>query len=187
MAHVMDEKPQLIEVNEDQPSARQRNVLAGISFAAATAGVAALGVYAMRGRGNPKRPWFRMLRKPTWQPSNQVFGPVWTVLYATLAYSGYRIWKAPVSRKRSIALGLWATQLALNGAWTPLFFGARRPVIALADIIALDAASLAYSVVASGVDKPAAGLVVPYLGWLGFATALNAKIVANNPSFMLKR
>ncbi len=178
----------LNEAKDDpQPRAQRRAVLAGIGFVAATGLAAGLGVLAMRGAGNPRKPWFRLLRKPSWQPPNQVFGPVWTVLYATLAYSGYRIWKAPASQERTVALGLWATQLALNGAWTPLFFGARRPVIALADIIALDAASLAYSVVAARVDKPAAALVVPYLGWLGFATALNAKIVANNPSFMLKR
>ncbi|CAN5116326.1 tryptophan-rich sensory protein [soil metagenome] len=187
----MNAKPELPDVidqsREEQVRARKRNVLAGIGFVAATAAVATIDTLIMRGPGSPKKPWFRLLRKPTWQPPDRVFGPVWTALYATIAYSGYRIWKAPPSKQRSVALGLWATQLALNGAWTPLFFGARRPVLALGDIIALDAASLAYSIVASRVDKPAAGLVVPYLGWLGFATALNAKIVANNPSFMLER
>jgi benzodiazapine receptor len=176
-----------MQVVDENPRARSHDVLAGIGFVAATAGVAALGALVMRGRGNPQKPWFRMLRKPTWNPPNTVFGPVWTVLYATVAYSGYRVWKAPPSKARRVALGLWAAQLAFNGAWTPLFFGARRPVIALADIMVLDAAALAYSVVASRVDKPAAGLVVPYLGWLGFATALNANIVATNPGFMLKR
>ncbi len=175
-----------IEVVDAEPRARKPNVLAGIGFVAATAAVAVAGTLVMRGKGNPKKPWFRLLKKPAWQPPNQAFGPVWTVLYAAVAYSGFRIWKAPASRERSIALGLWGTQLALNGAWTPLFFGARRPVIALGDIIALDAAALAYSIVASRVDKPAAGLFIPYLGWLGFATALNAKIVSANPSFMLR-
>lgn len=112
------------ETNPTLPRARQRTVLAGLGFVAATAGVAALGTL---GRA-----------------------------------------------------------LILNGAWTPLFFWARRLVFAMADMIALDATALAYTTVASRVDKPAAGLVVPYLGWLGFATALNAKIIAKNPSFMLR-
>ncbi|HEY0251319.1 MAG TPA: TspO/MBR family protein, partial [Kofleriaceae bacterium] len=166
--------------------ATKRTVLAGLGFAAATAAVAVAGTVLMQGRGNPKSLWFRMLRKPSYQPPNWAFGPVWTVLYAAIAYSGYRIWKAPKSPERNAALGLWGAQLILNGMWTPLFFGARRPIIALADIIALDATALAYTAVAAKVDRPAAGLVVPYLGWLGFATALNGSIVANNPDFMLK-
>ena len=174
------------ETNPTPPRARSRTVLAGLGFVAATAGVAAIGTALLRGRGNPNGLWFRALDKPSFQPPNRVFAPVWTVLYAAIAYSGFRIWSAPKSPERTTALGLWAAQLILNGAWTPLFFGARRPVLAMADMVVLDAAALAYTAVASRVDKTAAGLVVPYLGWLGFATALNAKIVANNPSFMLK-
>ncbi len=174
------------ETNPTPPRARQRTVLAGLGFLAATAGVAALGTLVMRGRGKPGGLWFRALRKPSFQPPDKVFGPIWTVLYATIAYSGFRIWAAPKSQERSVALGLWAAQLILNGAWTPLFFGARRPVIAMVDMIALDATALAYTAAAARVDKPAAGLVAPYLGWLGFATALNAKIIAKNPSFMLR-
>jgi translocator protein len=174
------------ETNPTPPRARQRTVLAGLGFVAATAGVAVLGTLVMRGRGKPGSAWFRALRKPTFQPPDKVFAPVWTVLYAMIAYSGFRIWAAPKSQQRSVALGLWTAQLILNGAWTPLFFGARRPVIAMADMIALDATALAYTAVAARVDPPAAGLVAPYLGWLGFATALNAKIIAKNPSFMLR-
>jgi tryptophan-rich sensory protein len=175
-----------MQTTETSSDDRPRKGLAALGFVAATAGVAALGTLVMRGRGKPKGLWFRALRKPSYQPPNYVFGPVWTVLYATIAYAGYRIWRAPDSKQRSVALGLWTAQLILNGAWTPLFFGARKPMIALGDMIALDAAALAFTATATAVDKPAAALVAPYLGWLGFATALNAKIVAKNPSLLIK-
>ncbi|MDX2088873.1 MAG: TspO/MBR family protein [Kofleriaceae bacterium] len=165
--------------------ARTRSVLAGLGFALACYGVAALGTLTMRGRGSPNRWWFRSLRKPSFQPPDRVFAPVWTILYGTIAYSGWRIWKRPPSRRRSAALGLWAAQLVLNGAWTPLFFGARRPRAALVDLIALDVAASAYTASAARIDRMASLAFVPYLGWLGFATVLNAKIVAKNPNALL--
>ncbi len=139
----------------------------------------------MRGRGAPGRLWFRTLRKAPAQPPARVFGPVWTVLYGLIAYSGWRIWNAPDSPARRRALALWAGQLTLNGAWTPLFFGARRPVAALVDVVALDATASAYAATALGVDRPAALALAPYLAWLGFATYLNGAIVARNPRPLL--
>lgn len=161
-------------------------VLSGLGFAAATYGVSLIGNLTMRGRGAPDGLWFRLLRKPKVQPPSWVFAPVWTGLYAAIAYAGWRLWRAPRSRRRTAALGLWAAQLVLNGAWTPIFFGARRPIIALADIIALDATAAACTVAAAGVDKRAAVAFTPYLGWLGFATVLNATIVSRNPSALLR-
>lgn len=134
----------------------------------------------MRGKGRPQGSWYRGLRKPSFQPPGWVFGPAWTVLYAAIAYSGWRVWKAPPSRERDRALRLWGLQLALNAAWTPLFFGARRPGIALVDIVALDVAASGYAVSARAVDRPAAIIAFPYLAWLGFATLLNATIAAKN-------
>jgi tryptophan-rich sensory protein len=153
---------------------------AAIGFGALAYGAAALGALTMRGKGAPERPWFRTLKKPQFQPPNWLFGPVWTVLYGTIAYSGYRIWKQPSSSERTRALALWGTQLALNAAWTPLFFGARKPGAALVDIGVLDAAAGAYTAAAAQVDPTAAKLMGPYLAWLGYATALNGSIVALN-------
>jgi len=97
-----------------------------------------------------------------------------------MATSGYRIWKAPPSRARTRALALWGTQLALNAAWTPLFFGARRPKAALADLLALVGVVAAYTATSQKVDKPAAAMMIPYLGWLGFASLLNEEVVRRN-------
>lgn len=120
------------------------------------------------------------MRKPSFQPPPWVFGPVWTALYGTIAYSGWRIWRAEKSPERTRALALWFAQLGLNAAWTPLFFGAHRPRAAFADIVALDATATAYAAAAAKVDPRAAKVVVPYLAWLAFATALNGSIAAKS-------
>ena len=125
--------------------------------------------------------WHRRLRKPSWNPPNAAFGPVWAVLYTLMGISAWRVWRAPPSRARSGALGLWAAQLAANAAWTPLFFGAHRPRTALADLGLMLGAVGAYAAVARRVDRPAAWMMAPYLAWGGFAGALNFAIARANP------
>lgn len=159
---------------------RSRSALAALAFGALSYGVSAVGSLVMKKRGPIERVWYRALPKPSFQPPSWIFGPVWTALYGAIAYSGYRIWRAPKSPERTRALALWGAQLALNGAWTPIFFGAQKPRIALVDIIALDAAATAYAAAAAQVDKRAAAVVSPYLAWLAFATTLNGSIVAKN-------
>lgn len=168
----------MLEITQNSP--RPRSLEALLGFGAMCAGAAALGSLTMSGRGHPKKAWYRLLSKPPAQPPSAVFGPVWTVLYGLIAYSGYRVWRAPKSPQRTRALAAWGTQLALNAAWTPLFFGAQKPKLALVDIGVLDASVLAYSLLARKVDKRATVAVLPYLGWIGFATYLNAGIVAKN-------
>jgi translocator protein len=152
-------------------------VIALASFAALTMGAAAMGRVA-----NPKssRVWYRTLRKPPFQPPSWVFAPTWTALYGLMAASGYRVWKKTPSKHRTRALALWGTQLVLNGAWSPLFFGARRKRAAMADLIGLLGAVAAYTGTARKVDKSAAAMMVPYLGWLAFAGLLNEEIIRRN-------
>lgn len=157
---------------------RLRSALALAGFGALTVGAAVIGGLATsRGKGL----WYRLLRKPSWNPPDWVFGPVWTVLYGMIATSGWRVWRKPPSRERSAALGLWGAQLALNTGWTLLFFGEHQKAAALADLGLLIGSVGAYSGVAAKVDRPAALLMVPYLGWTSFAGALNAEIVRRNP------
>jgi len=101
-------------------------------------------------------------------------------VYTLSVLSGWRVWKAPKGRLRTMALALWGTQLVLNAAWSPLFFGRRRPRRALADLAALGASVSAYAAASYGLDKKAAVMVLPYLGWLGFAGALNEEVVRLN-------
>lgn len=93
-----------------------------------------------------------------------------------MGVAAFLVWRRPRSPERSTALRLFFVQLALNALWTPLFFGLHRPGIALVEIVLLDAAVLA-TLIAFWRLRPLAGaLLVPYLGWLLFATALNGAI-----------
>ena len=147
-----------------------------VAFAALTAAVAALGA-----RSSRPGIWYRSLEKPAFTPPDRVFPVVWSVLYGLIAVSGWRVWRRRGRTGRGWALGLWTTQLGLNGAWSWLFFGQRRAHAALADVGLMLASIAAYAKAAERIDRPAALLMVPYLGWTAFATALNAEIVRRNP------
>ena len=142
-------------------------------FAGMTAGAAWLGSMAMS-RSSDR--WYDGLDKPWFTPPKAVFGPVWAGLYALIALSGYRVWRTPRSRRRRTALGLWATQLVLNAAWTPLFFGLRRPGWAFVEIVILWLAIVATTVSFWRVSRPAGLMLVPYSVWTLFAAVLNGTI-----------
>lgn len=155
-----------------------QRIIAGATLAASVAGAAVLG-----SRFSPADPetasWYSRLKKSPANPPDAVFAPVWTALYAAMAVSAYRIWSSGDAR-RGRALSLWGAQLALNAAWNPIFFGARKPKAALADLLALFVVVAAYTSSARKIDRPAAWLMAPYLAWLGFAGLLNAEIVRRN-------
>ena len=140
---------------------------------------AVIGTVSSRPRA--MRRYYRRLDKPSFAPPGEVFGPIWGVLYPAIALSGARVLAAPESPTRSAAIALWLSQMALNAAWTPLFFAKRDARAALVDIAALLALTTAYTMAASRIDKPAALLAVPYTGWIAFAGALNQGIVQRNP------
>ncbi len=143
----------------------------------------AAGLYGSR--YSPKDPqtklWYSRLKKPSYNPPNYVFPIVWTILYSMIAVSGWRVWSSQPSWRRRKALRLWAEQLIANAKWTKLFFGQHRPKLALLDIIAMEGIILEYISVAKKVDRAAALLFVPYMGWVAFATLLNADIALLNP------
>lgn len=119
--------------------------------------------------------WYAQLAKPSFTPPNWAFGPVWTALYVMMAIAAWLTWRTD-SPLRSRALALWAVQLALNLAWSMLFFGARQPGLALAEIVALLLAIIATIALFARVAPLAAWLLVPYLAWVGYASALNFAI-----------
>jgi len=116
--------------------------------------------------------WYAALKKPSWNPPGWVFGPVWTALYGMMAVAAWLVWKRGGFAAQRRPLGLFLVQLALNAAWTPLFFGLHRPDLAFAEIVLLWLA-IAASIVAfrrvSGATTP---LLVPYLAWVSFAAVL---------------
>ena len=150
-----------------------------ILFGAVTAS-ALLGARFTPAQGTEIGDWYRSLEKSPLNPPAWVFGPVWTTLYALMAIAGYRVWTREESPERNRALALWPAQLALNAAWSPLFFGAQRPDVAMADLVALMIALVLFIRSASRVDKPAAWMFVPYVAWVTFAGVLNAEIVRRN-------
>jgi translocator protein len=125
--------------------------------------------------------WYRNLDKPAWQPPGAAFGPAWTTLYGLMAVASARTLdrtEDPAERRAfTIALG---ANLVLNAGWNWLFFTARRPRWALAEILLMEASTLDLTRRAAHVDRPAAKMLIPYAGWVAFATALNASIAALN-------
>lgn len=117
--------------------------------------------------------WYQGLAKPIFAPPDRLFGPVWTVLYAMIAVSGWLAWRAPPSGARTVGLRWYFFQLALNLMWSVVFFGLHAIGIALIDIAALLLAILVTVAYFWRVDRAAALLLVPYAAWVAFAAALN--------------
>lgn len=120
--------------------------------------------------------WYPTLIKPSWTPPNWIFGPVWSTLYVMIAVSGWLIYRAEYSHKRTIALILYGSQLALNFIWSFLFFSLRNPLLGLIDIVLLSLLISLTIIKAWDVRPLASLLLVPYLLWVLYATSLNAGI-----------
>lgn len=125
--------------------------------------------------------WFTTLNKPSWNPPNWVFGPVWSLLYLMMAVAAWLVWRQLGWRGAALPLALFAVQLLLNGAWTGMFFGLRRPWIAFAEIVLLWCAILATLLSFWRVTPVAGWLMIPYLAWVSFAAVLNLTLARMNP------
>jgi tryptophan-rich sensory protein len=104
-----------------------RPVLGLIFWLALSFGVAALGGWFAPGE------WYATLQKPSWNPPNWIFGPVWTVLYVIMAIAAWLIWKRGGFARQRLALSLYLAQLLFNALWSPLFFGLRSPALGFVD------------------------------------------------------
>ena len=122
-------------------------------------------------------PWYAGLVKPSFNPPNWVFGPVWTTLYLMMAFALWRILRLPeASAKRRWALGLFFVQLALNAAWSWMFFAANSPLLGLINIIPQILVIAATIVAFYRIDRMAGLSLVPLAAWVSFATILNFAI-----------
>jgi benzodiazapine receptor len=124
--------------------------------------------------------WYAGLVKPSFNPPNWVFGPVWTTLYFMMGVALFLVWKRPKSRERDRVVALFFVQLALNSLWSILFFGLHQPWLAFADILLLWGGILAFILSSFRLSTASAGLMVPYLLWVSFATMLNLAIAHLN-------
>ncbi len=117
--------------------------------------------------------WFNALAKPSFNPPTWLFAPVWTLLYIVMAVAAWRVYRIDGIRA---AIVLWFVQLVVNAAWTPLFFGLHRIDFALADILLLIVLIVATTTAFFRRDRLAGLLMIPYLAWVCFATALTFAI-----------
>ena len=121
------------------------------------------------------RTWYPTLVRPSFAPPSWVFGPVWTALYVMMGVASWLVWRQrdaePAARR---ALVLYAVQLLLNLAWSWIFFGLHRPGPALLEIMVLLVMIAVTTLCFRPVSRAAAALMLPYLAWVSFATALNA-------------
>lgn len=162
------------EVGTTSPS-WSRQVLGLVGWLAVCFAVASLGAVF------PPGEWYAALRKPTWNPPGWIFGPVWTALYTMMAVGAWLVWKRGGFRAQGRPLGLFLAQLALNAAWTPLFFGLHRPGLAFMEIVLLWLTIVATLLAFRRVSLTAAWLLAPYLAWVSFAGALNFALWRLNP------
>lgn len=123
------------------------------------------------------RTWYQELARPSFSPPSWVFGPVWTLLYALMGTAAYMVYRYGTGRSDvRIALIAFGVQLALNLAWSFLFFGLQNPGVAFFEILAMWIAIAITIVLFYRVSVPAALLMLPYLAWVSFASYLNYSI-----------
>jgi tryptophan-rich sensory protein len=151
------------------PLTKQKQIVGLVGWLFVSFVAAAIGGAASIQAG----PFYTQLARPDWAPPSFLFGPVWTVLYALMGIAAWLVWRVGGFRAAKSALTLFLVQLALNALWSWLFFGWHRGALAFADILVLWTLIVATSVAFWRI-KPLAGvLLVPYLLWVSFASALN--------------
>lgn len=152
-----------------------------------TIGVAALTAVAIAGLGGVLTeigPWYRGLRKPSWQPPDWLFGPAWTVILGMAAAAGVLAWNGAADTAGQVrVLLLFAANAVFHVLWSPLFFRWRRPDWALAEVPFLWLSILAMVIWLAPYSTTASWLLVPYLVWVTFAAYLNYTIVRLNRPF----
>jgi tryptophan-rich sensory protein len=118
-------------------------------------------------------PWYAGLAKPSFNPPNWVFGPVWSTLYVLMAVALWRVLRTVATPERRRAAVLFYLQLLLNAAWSWMFFGAQSPALGMVNIVPQLLIILATVAAFFRVDRIAACCLVPLAAWVAYATALN--------------
>lgn len=146
------------------PALGRKTLSSLLTFGVLAAVATFAGVYIEPGQ------WYRELIKPSWAPADWVFAFAAAALYLAIAVAGWRVWRR---RGLSVSLALWFAQLALNAAWSWLFFGLHLPLLAFVDAVLLLLVVVAFSLAALNTDRLASLLFLPYALWSGFAATLN--------------
>lgn len=155
-----------------------REWLALVGWLALTFTAAAIGAVASMHAAE----FYAQLIKPSWAPPAGVFGPVWTVLYALMGVAVWLVWRSP--GRRAGAIALFVAQLAANALWSWLFFAWHRGALAAAEVLLLLVLIAATARMFWRTNRPAAWLLVPYLLWVTFASALTWSVWKSNPGLL---
>ena len=154
------------------PSLR-RDVATAVLALAAVIAVSVCGQFATYPN---LEPWYAGLVKPWFNPPNWVFAPVWSALYVLMAFSFWRVLRLPSSPARRTALFLFCLQLALNAAWSWMFFAAHSPLLGLVNVVPQWLTIMATIVAFARLDRLAAWSLAPLAIWVAFAGVLNATV-----------
>ena len=146
-----------------------------VSFAASAIGAVA----SMQARS-----FYGQLAQPGWAPPPGIFGPVWTVLYALMGVAAWMVWRSGGLSPNRLALSLFILQLVFNALWSWLFFTWNMGLLALIDIIVLWVLIVATLIAFWRVRPLAGALLIPYLLWVSFASALNYSLWYLNPQVL---
>jgi len=146
----------------------QRSSLGLIGWLLASLATGAVGALATR----HAREFYAGLVKPAWAPPGSLFGPVWTTLYVMMGVAAWLVWRQAGWTGARVALSLFLGQLVSNALWSWLFFAWRRGGLAFADVVLLTGLVVATALAFARVRPLAAVLLLPYLAWVTFATAL---------------
>lgn len=128
--------------------------------------------------------FYAALALPAWAPPANLFGPVWTALYAMMALAAFLVWRERGWRAAAPALPLYLLQLGINALWSWLFFGWKQGAMAFADILLLIVLIVATLIAFWRIHKVGACLLLPYLAWVGFASVLNYAVWQANPGLL---
>lgn len=158
---------------ETHKIARRRDVVAAAEMLAAVIAALLLGQLATYPN---LEPWYAALAKPSFNPPNWLFAPVWGALYLLMAFAGWRVLRQPASPPRQTGLMLFFGQLALNAAWSWMFFAAHSPLLGLVNIIPQWLLVAATVAAFARLDRLAAWCLAPLAAWVGYAAMLNAAI-----------
>ena len=148
-----------------------------------TAALVTLIVLGVGGAMTTVGPWYRALRKPTWNPPDWLFGPAWTIILGLAAWSGVLAWTRAAPAAHPAILILFGCNIVLHMLWSPLFFNFQRPDWALIEVPFLWCSIVALMLGLARFGQACVWLLLPYLLWVGFAAVLNLTIVRMNAPF----
>ncbi len=159
---------------------QRRQILGLVAWIVVTFVAAGIGARASISAGE----FYLRLERPGWAPPPSVFGPVWSLLYLLMGVAAWLVWRVRGFQKASVTLSLFLGQLAINALWTWLFFGWRLGALSLAAILLLWALIVATLLRFWRVTAWAGALLIPYLLWVSFASALTYAVWQRNPEVL---